>query len=99
MSHGGSPFSAITSDLTKTKYAPHPSEGLASAGRTIDNLPKKSGNFKAAAIKIKQQQLAAKKAAAKPKPGQFYKAPAKQRVMGPDTQMQSKVDDLFGVNW
>ena len=27
------------------------------------------------------------------------KKPVKSRVMGPDTQEQSKVDDLFGVKW
>lgn len=35
----------------------------------------------------------------KPVKGSITKSMPKGRVMGPDTQMQSKVDDLFGVKW
>jgi|688.fasta_scaffold617378_2 hypothetical protein len=92
---GSSKFSASTSDLMKTKYTPHPSEGLPSTGRTVDNMPKKKATYKAVARDLAKKQAEKKK----PVPGKFYASPPKQRVMGPDTQMQSKVDDLFGVNW
>lgn len=93
---GGSKYSSSVNDLLKTKYAPHPSEGLASAGRTVDKMSKNKGVFKGAA----KQQLAAKKAQQRTKPvkGSIMPAPKRVPVEGPKPFEISMVDDLFGAS-
>ncbi len=92
---GGSKYSSSTTDLLKTEYAPHHNEGLASAGRTVDKMPKNKGVFKGAA----KQQLAAKKAKQrKPVKGSITAAPPRVPVEGPKPFNISMVDDLFGAN-
>jgi hypothetical protein len=50
----------------------------------------------------RREELIQKRKAAKskkPVKGSITKSMPKGRVMGPDTQMESNVDDLFGVKW
>jgi hypothetical protein len=47
----------------------------------------------------RREELIQKRKAKKPVKGSITKSMPKGRVMGPDTQMESNVDDLFGVKW
>lgn len=65
--------------------------------------PSPSGDPRAAVTgAARREELIQKRKAAKskkPVKGSITKSMPKGRVMGPDTQMLSNVDDLFGVKW